>query len=336
MHNRIPRSSRRSFMALAATAAFVASAFGGAQPAVAAPDDWPNKPVRMVVNFPPGGAADVMARLISQPVSEALGQPVVVENRGGANGNIGAEAVVQSAADGYTFLFSSGGVASVNPHLYKGMSFDPTKDLTPVAAAARILVFLVTHPKVPVKTAKEFIEHARTNPGKLSYASPGNGSSPHLAAEMFNGAANIETLHVPYRGAAPGMVDLLAGQVDYMFDPGIGLPHVREGKLNLLAVGSMERSELFPDTPTVDEVGLKGFNADSWFGIYAPAGVDAAIIKRMNEEVNKALEMPSVKQRIADLGGVASPMSPQEFAEKAKADFERFGQVIKERGIVVQ
>ena len=336
MKVRTTSPSRRSFFRLAASAAVVLTAIGGAQTAMAQAQSWPAKPVRVVVNFPPGGAADVMARLISQPVSEALGQPVVIENRAGANGNIGGEAVAKADPDGYTFLFSSGGVASVNPHLYKTMSFDPAKDLQPVAAAARVLVFLVTRPDVPVKSAKEFIDYAKKNPGKLSYGSPGNGSSPHLAAEMFNGVADIKTLHVPYRGAAPAMVDLLAGQVDYMFDPGIGLGHVRDGKLRLLAVGSPERSALFPDTPTVAEVGLKGFDADSWFGFYAPAGVDKAIVDRMNQEVNKALALPTVRNRIAELGGVASPMSPAEFADKAKADFERFGSVIRERGISVQ
>ena len=291
MKVRTTSPSRRSFFRLAASAAVVLTAIGGAQTAMAQAQSWPAKPVRVVVNFPPGGAADVMARLISQPVSEALGQPVVIENRAGANGNIGGEAVAKADPDGYTFLFSSGGVASVNPHLYKTMSFDPAKDLQPVAAAARVLVFLVTRPDVPVKSAKEFIDYAKKNPGKLSYGSPGNGSSPHLAAEMFNGAADIKTLHVPYRGAAPAMVDLLAGQVDYMFDPGIGLGHVRDGK---------------------------------------------AIVDRMNQEVNKALALPTVRNRIAELGGVASPMSPAEFADKAKADFERFGSVIRERGISVQ
>ena len=277
MKVRTTSPSRRSFFRLAASAAVVLTAIGGAQTAMAQAQSWPAKPVRVVVNFPPGGAADVMARLISQPVSEALGQPVVIENRAGANGNIGGEAVAKADPDGYTFLFSSGGVASVNPHLYKTMSFDPAKDLQPVAAAARVLVFLVTRPDVPVKSAKE-----------------------------------------------------------YMFDPGIGLGHVRDGKLRLLAVGSPERSALFPDTPTVAEVGLKGFDADSWFGFYAPAGVDKAIVDRMNQEVNKALALPTVRNRIAELGGVASPMSPAEFADKAKADFERFGSVIRERGISVQ
>lgn len=321
-------AGRRTFLAIA-----IAATCAAALPAAHAAADWPNKPVRLVVNFPPGGAADVMARVIAQPVSEALGQPVVVENRAGANGNIGGESVARADGDGYTFLFSSGGVASVNPHLYPNMSFDPNKDLQPVAAAARILVFLVANPSLPAQDVKGFIDYAKSNPGKLSYASAGNGSSPHLAGEMFNAAAGTESVHVPYRGAAPAMVDLLAGQVNYMFDPGIGLQHVREGKLKLLAVGSPKRSALFPETPTLDEAGLKGFNADSWFGFYAPAGVDAAIVQRMNAEVNKALALPAVKQRITDLGGEASPMSPQDFSARAKEDSERFGALIRERGI---
>ncbi|MBU4610877.1 tripartite tricarboxylate transporter substrate binding protein [Achromobacter sp. GG226] len=322
-------AGRRTFLAVA-IAATCAAALPTAQAAAA---DWPNKPVRLVVNFPPGGAADVMARVIAQPISEAIGQPVVVENRAGANGNIGGESVARADGDGYTFLFSSGGVASVNPHLYPNMSFDPNKDLQPVAAAARILVFLVANPGLPAQDIKSFIAYAKANPGKLSYGSAGNGSSPHLAGEMFNAAAGTESVHVPYRGAAPAMVDLLAGQVNYMFDPGIGLQHVREGKLKLLAVGSPKRSGLFPDTPTLDEAGLKGFNADSWFGFYAPAGVDAAIVQRMNAEVNKALAVPNVKQRIIDLGGEPAPMSPQDFAARAKEDSERFSALIRERGI---
>lgn len=324
------------FLATARTtlaAALVAAAGLAAAPAFAQAQNWPTKPVRMVVNFPPGGAADVMARLIGQPVAEALGQPLVIENRAGANGNIGGDAVAKADADGYTFLFSSGGMASVNPHLYASMPFNPEKDLTPVAAAARVLVYLVTRPDAPAKDVKSFIQYAKDNPGKLSYATPGNGSSPHLAAEMLNAATGIESVHVPYRGAAPAIVDLLAGQVDYMFDPGIGLQHVKDGKLRLLAVGSLERSPMFPDVPTVAEAGYEGFNADTWFGIYAPAGTDPKIIERMNAEVNRALAMPNVQQRIADIGGVAAPMSPQEFAKKTQDDSERFGKLIKERNI---
>ncbi|MBP6195598.1 MULTISPECIES: Bug family tripartite tricarboxylate transporter substrate binding protein [Comamonadaceae] len=236
MRTHSPSPRRRSIFRLAVLAGAALTLVGGAQAAVAQAKSWPTKPIRVIVNYPPGGAADVMARLISQPVGEALGQPLVVENRAGANGNIGGEAVAKADPDGYTFLFSSGGMVSVNPHIYRNMPFDPAKDLEPVAAAARVLVFLVTRPDVPVKSAQEFIDYARKNPGKLSYGSPGNGSSPHLAAEMFNSAAGIETLHVPYRGAAPALVDLLAGQLDYMFDPGIGLGHVREGGVSSFSV----------------------------------------------------------------------------------------------------
>ena len=236
MRTHSPSPRRRSIFRLAVLAGAALTLVGGAQAAVAPAKSWPTKPIRVIVNYPPGGAADVMARLISQPVGEALGQPLVVENRAGANGNIGGEAVAKADPDGYTFLFSSGGMVSVNPHIYRNMPFDPAKDLEPVAAAARVLVFLVTRPDVPVKSAQEFIDYARKNPGKLSYGSPGNGSSPHLAAEMFNSAAGIETLHVPYRGAAPALVDLLAGQLDYMFDPGIGLGHVREGGVSSFSV----------------------------------------------------------------------------------------------------
>ena len=236
MRTHSPSPRRRSIFRLAVLAGAALTLVGGAQAAVAQAKSWPTKPIRVIVNYPPGGAADVMARLISQPVGEALGQPLVVENRAGANGNIGGEAVAKADPDGYTFLFSSGGMVSVNPHIYRNMPFDPAKDLEPVAAAARVLVFLVTRPDVPVKSAQEFIDYARKNPGKLSYGSPGNGSSPHLAAEMFNSAAGIETLHVPYRGAAPALVDLLAGQLDYMFDPGIGLGHVPDGGVSSFSV----------------------------------------------------------------------------------------------------
>ncbi|MES2954618.1 MAG: tripartite tricarboxylate transporter substrate-binding protein, partial [Pseudomonadota bacterium] len=229
---------RRVLLALALAA-------GALLPAAHA-QTWPAKPLRVIVNFPPGGAADQLARAIGVPLAEALGQPVVVENRGGANGNIGGEAVAKAPADGYTLLMSSGGMVSVNPHLYPKMAFDPTKDLVPVAAAARVLVFLEVKPTLPVNNIKEFLAYIKANPGKLSFGSPGNGSSPHLATEMMKIQTNTFAVHVPYRGAAPAMQDLLGGQLDFMFDPGIGLQHVKAGKLKLLAVGSSKRSPLFP------------------------------------------------------------------------------------------
>lgn len=295
---------------------------------------WPSKAVRIVVSFPPGGAADQIARAVQQPLQEALGQPVVVENRAGANGNIAGDHVIKSGADGYTLLMSSGGTISINPHLYPRMPFDPTKDLVPVAAAARVLVFLEVNPaKVPATDAKGFLEHVRRNPGRLTFGSPGNGSSPHLAAEMMKTQANVFAVHIPYRGAAPAMQDLLAGQIDFFFDPGIGFAHVRSGRLKMLAVGSPKRSPLFPDVPTMDEAGLPGFDADSYFGFYAPAGTPAAVVARLNSEINKILASKPVSDRISGIGGIPAPMSPAEFGQRAQLDSERFGKLIRERRI---
>ena len=294
---------------------------------------WPSKPVKVIVNFPPGGAADQLARIVGQPLSEALGQPVVVENRGGAGGNIGGDAVAKAPADGYTLLMSSGGMVSINPHLYPKMPFDPAKDLRPVASVARIAVYLVTRPELPAKNVSEFLAHLKANPGKISFGSPGTGSSPHLAAELMKSMTGTYAVHVPYRGGGPALQDLLGGQFDFWFDPGVGLPHVRSGKLKLIAVGSPKRSPLFPDVPTMSEAGLKDFDADSFFGLYAPAGVPNEVITRVNTEINKILANQAIRDRIIALGGEAAPMTPAEFGARAAADSKRFGDLIKSRGI---
>ena len=321
-------TSRRAVLAAAALAGGLLAA-----PLAFAQGAWPGKPIRVVVNFPPGGAADQLARAIGQPLSEALGQPVVVENRAGANGNIGGEAVAKSAPDGYTLLMSSGGMVSVNPHLYPRMSFDPAKDLVPVAAAARVAVYLMAKPSLPPANVKDFIQYVKANPGRLSFGSPGNGSSPHLAAEMMKSQAGLFAVHVPYRGAAPALQDLLAGQIDFYFDPGIGLQHARSGRLKLLAVGSMKRSPLFPDVPTLHEVGLKNFDADTVFGFYAPAGTPAEVVNRLNTEINKILRTKAMQDRVIALGGEALPIPAAEFGAKAMEDSKRFGAIIKERKI---
>lgn len=314
----------------------LAIAFGVAtlMPLTASAQTWPSKPIKVIVNFPPGGAADQIARAISVPLQEALGQPVVVDNRAGAGGNIGGEATAKSPPDGYTLLLTSGGLVSINPAIYPKMSFNPARDIVPVAAAARVLVFLEVRPSLPVKDVKGFIAYVKANPGKLTYGSPGNGSSPHLAGEMFKDMSQSFAVHVPYRGAAPAMQDLLGGQIDFMFDPGIGLNQVRAGKLKLLAVGSPKRSPLFPDVPTLNEVGLKNFDADTVFGFYAPAGVPADIVSRLNREINKILGSQAVKDRIAALGGEVAPMSPAEFGAKAHEDTARFGKLIRDRHIL--
>jgi tripartite-type tricarboxylate transporter receptor subunit TctC len=313
--------------------ALLAIAAGPALCLNAAAQSWPTKPVKIVVNFPPGGAADQIARAIGVPLGEALGQPVVVENRGGANGNLGGDMVAKSPADGYTLLMSSGGMVSVNPHIYARMPFDPAKDLVPVASAARVLVFLVAKPNFPANNIQEFLAHVKANPGRLSYGSAGNGSSPHLAGEMMKSQAGLFAVHVPYRGAAPALQDVLAGQLDFYFDPGIGLGQVRAGKLKLLAVGSMKRSPLFPNVPTLDEAGLKGFDADSVFGFYAPAGTPADVVNRVNREINKILGTQALKDRIQNLGGEALPLTPAEFGARATDDSKRFGAIIRERKI---
>lgn len=295
---------------------------------------WPGKTIRIVVNFPPGGAADQIARAVAPPLGTALGQSVVVENRAGAGGNLGGELVAKSPPDGHTLLMSSGGMVSVNPHIYRKMPFDPAKDLTPVAAAARVLVFLVVRTEHPSRDFKAFLADLKAHPGQRSFGSPGNGSSPHLAAEMMKSQTGTFAVHVPYRGAAPALTDLLGGQLDFLFDPGIALAHVRSGKLRMLAVGSLQRSPLFPEVPTLDELGLKGFDADTVFGFYAPAGTPEAVIGRLNAEINRILDTPALRERINALGGVPAPMSPAQFAAKAAEDSKRFGAIIRERRIV--
>ena len=294
---------------------------------------WPTHSIRLVVNFPPGGAADLLARLIGQSLTENFGQPVVVENKGGANGNIGGEMVARSAPDGYTLLMSSGGMVAINPHLYASMSFDPVKDLVPVASVARVPFYLVVRTENPAKDFKAFVADLKANPGKRNFGSPGIGSSPHLAAEMLKKMSAADAVHVPYRGAAPALNDLLAGQIDFLFDPGIAIEHVKAGKLRAIAIGSPQRSPQLPDVPTLEELGLAGFDADAIFGVYAPAGTPADIIARLNSEINRALATAALRERITAVGNVPAAMSPNEFGERAREDSKRFGAIIRERGI---
>jgi len=305
--------------------------------AAAAPSAWaqafPSKPLTLIVNFPPGGAADVIGRALAQQLGEQLRQQVVVTNRPGANGNLGADAVAKSPADGYTLLMSSGGAMTVNPFIYASMPFDATKDLTPVSSAARVLVFLMAHPSVPVKDVKEFIAHVKANPGRLSYGSAGSGSSPHLAGEMMKKQLGLFAVHVPYRGAAPALVDLLAGNVQFMFDPGPGLRHAKEGKLKLLAVGSPKRASAYPDVPTLAESGVPGFDADTVFGLYAPGATPAPLVAQLHEEINKALSTPKVQEVIRSLGAEPMVGTRAEFIARQEADRTRFGAFIRENKI---
>jgi len=319
-------TTRRIAIALCALVAMSSAAFA---------QSWPDKPVRLIVNFPPGGVADTLARAIAPGVSEAIKQPVVVENRPGANGSIGADAVAKSPADGYTFLITSGGAMTVDPFIYSNLPYDTQKDLKPVASLAVVRVFLLVHPSVPAKNLNELVAYMRANPGKVSYGSAGSGSSPHLAGEMFKRAAKVEATHVPYKGAAPALNDLLGGQIQFMFDPGPGLQHVSTGKLTAIAVASAKRASQYPDIATLNELGVQ-VDADTTFGVYAPSGVSPAIVERMNREINKTLASPQLVENMARLGGAVAPMTIQEFVDRQSADRARFGAFIKEAGIKVE
>jgi len=311
----------------------IALAFAAGMISTSLAQTWPTHPIRLVVNFPPGGAADLLARLIGQSLGETLGQPVVIENKGGANGNLGGEAVARSAPDGYSLLMSSGSMVAINPHLYASMPFDPAKDLIPVASVARVPFYLVVRAENPVQDFKAFIADLRANPGKRNFGSPGIGSSPHLAAELLKKMTGTDAVHVPYRGAAPALNDLLAGQLDFLFDPGIAIEHVKAGKLRAIAIGSPQRSPQLPDVPTLAELGLAGFDADAIFGVYAPAGTPRDIVARLNTEINRALATVALKERIMAVGNIPAAMSPDEFGERAREDSKRFGAIIRERGI---
>jgi tripartite-type tricarboxylate transporter receptor subunit TctC len=318
---------RRRFTALLAA--------GAAAPSLAlAQAEWkPAKPVRLIVNFPPGGSTDVIGRAVAAPLSSALGQPVVVENRGGAAGLIGAEAVARATPDGYTILMAAGSTQTIVPLTTRKMPYDPAKDLVPVAATARGPLFLVIRPDLPFKDFAGFLEHARKNPGRLTFGSAGTGGGPHIAGEMLNSQAGISTLHVPYKGAAPALTDLLAGNIDFFFDPGIAFEHVRAGRLRLIGVGSLRRISLFPDMPTLHELGLKGFDVGFTHGFWAPAGAPKAAIDRFNREINRALALPAVEDVIRSLGAEPTPMSPAEFGALTAADTARYGKIIHERKI---
>lgn len=310
-------------------------AFAAAAPQALA-QAWPAKPVRAVVNFPPGGAADQLMRALAPRLQEAFGQPFVVENRPGANGSIGAGEIAKAAPDGYSILMSSGGAIALNGLIYANLGYDPMKALEPVAPVMVVSVFLETRLAVPVTTIAEFIAYARANPGRLNYGSPGNGSSPHLASEMLNRAAKIRTTHVAYKGGGPAMADLLGGQLDFMFDPGIGLQHVKAGKLRLLAVGSPKRHPAWPDVPTVAEVVGGEFDADTVFGIYAPAGTPRDVVARLNREISREMQGGAMADRVAAIGAQTLLLTPDAFAARLRTEHERMGALVRETGLRVE
>ncbi len=294
---------------------------------------WPNKPVRIVVAYPPGGLADVMARIVQPQLSQALGQPVVIENRSGANGNLAATEVARNGGDGHSFLLGSTAIESVNPYIFERMPFVADKDLVHVALFANSQLFLITRPDLPCKNLQEFVAYARARPGKLSYGSAGTGSTPHVAGELFKQYAGIDAAHIPYRGAAPAIQDTMAGQIDFSFAPGTVFPTVRSGKLRLLAVASSQRTPHYPQAPTFAEEGFGAVYADSLFGIYAPANSVAANVLRLNQEINRLLAQPQIQARFAELGADAMPISPVAFKNMVQAETKIFSAVVKNKNI---
>ena len=291
---------------------------------------YPAKPIRIIVPFAPGGATDILARAIGQKMTEGLGQPVIVDNRPGAGGNIGSDVVAKAQPDGYTLLMGGVGPNAINATLYPKLPYDAANDFAAVAHVANVTNLLVVHPSVPAKSVKELIAIAKARPGKLTHASSSPGSAGHLAGEMMKIMAGIDMVTVNYKGSAPALVDLISGQVDLMFDnmpP--SLPHIKSGKLKALAVSGGERTSVFPDLPTIAESGLPGFDAGSWFGILAPAGTPPAIVNRLNAVIVKSLTSPELRERLSSQGAAPVGGTPEQFGRHIRAEIAKWAKVIK-------
>ena len=291
---------------------------------------WPTKPIRLIVNFPPGGTTDLMARAFSPKLAETLGQPVIIDNRGGAAGNIGLEVAAKAPADGYTILASSGSPIVVGPHFYK-LSVNVDRDLAPIAPMARILTLLVVKPGLPVKSVAELTAYLRVNQNKLNYGSVGTGSTLHIHAERYLFVNKIRATHVPYKGAALMVTALLSDQVDFAFDSGLSVQHVRSGKLRALAVVSNSRSQLLPDVPTMAETGTEV--NDALFGVYTPTGTPRAIITRLNREIGRIMQLPDSRAALATFAAEPVTLSPEEFTDIQRRDRERYGNFIRTANI---
>ncbi len=314
-----------------AVAAFAAAAVFSAPAAQA--QAYPNKPIRMVVGFPSGGAPDTLARIVSEKISPSWGQPVVVDNKPGAGGNIGAEAVAHAPADGYTLAMGTVGTHSINGALYSKMPYDMVKDFTPVILVATTPNVLVVHPDVPAKNVAELIALAKARPGGLTFGTPGVGTSLHVAGEMFNAMAGVKITHVPYKGRAMAIPDLLGGHITMMFDnlPS-ALPVVKEGKLRALGITSAKRSPSAPDIPTLAEQGLPGFEADSWFAIFAPANTPKDLVAKLNAEFNRIFTLPDVQAKLRTLGLDPILGTPERLANFQRAEIAKWARVVKESG----
>jgi tripartite-type tricarboxylate transporter receptor subunit TctC len=317
---------RRSFLRLAAGAITLP-----AVARVASAQTYPARPVRVIVGFTPGGGADIVARLMAQWLSEQLGHPFVIENRPGAGTNIAMDAVVRAAPDGYTIAAVTS-TNAINATLYDNLTFDFARDIAPVGSISSVPNVMVVNPSLPVGTVPEFIAYAKANPGKVNYASGGNGTAQHLSGELFKIMTGVAMVHVPYRGDAPALTDLIGGQVQVMFGPiPPSVEHIRAGKLRALAVTTATRSQALPDLPTVSDV-VPGYEASAWYGIGAPRNVPAEVVDKLNKEINAALADTKMKARLAELGGIVLPGSPAEFGKLIADETEKWAKVVKFSG----
>ncbi len=303
---------------------------------LASAQSYPGKPLRLVVPFAAGGATDVLARIVGKELGDRLKQTVVVDNRGGAGGTIGSDAVARAQPDGYTLLMGAVGTHAINVSLYKKLSYDPVKDFEPVILVATVPNVLVVPVALPVKSVKELISFGKANPGKLNFASSGSGTSIHLSGELFKTMTGIDMQHIPYKGSGPAMADLLAGQTQMMFDnlPS-SMPHIKAGRLRPLAVTSAKRFPALPEVPTIAEAGVPGYEASSWFGIFAPAATPPQIIALLNGELNKILAAPDTRKRLLEQGADAAGGTPEQFAALIKSEIPKWAKVVKESGAQV-
>ena len=293
---------------------------------------WPQQPIKLVVPWAPGGTTDMIARVLGSGLSKGLGQPVVIDNKPGAGGNIGTAQAVREKPDGYTLILVTSTTQAINPNLYAKLPFDPVKDFTPVVYVATVPNILVVSPKSPYKTVQDVLDRARKEPGRLTFASGGNGSSQHVAGAMLESVAKVDLLHVPYKGGAPAVTDLIAGQVDILLDTG-SMSHIQGGTVRALAVASARRIPALPNLPTFAEAGLPDMETGAWYGVMAPAGVPTDVVARLNGEINKLLKDPATVKRLQEIGAQVGGGTPRDFEKFAASELKRYAEVIRQRGI---
>ena len=322
---------RASLTRRGAVAAFALALSGGAFAQA-----WPSKPVRLVIPFPAGGSTDIVGRLIGEKLSQGLGQPVVIDNRGGAGGTTGSDLVAKSPADGYTILMGTSSTHAIAASLYPKLPYDPVRDFAPVALIGTATILMVVHPSVPARNVAEFVALAKSRPGRISFGSTGNGSISHLTAEYFKSMAGVDLQHVPYKGDSPMTVDLVAGRVQVAFGTAVAfLPYVQNGKLNALAVTDAKPSPVAPKLPTVAASGLPGFEALQWFGLFAPAGTPKEVVARLNAEVQKVLQLHDVQDKLQSLGIQIAASGPEQFAGFMRSETAKWGRIVRDSGAKV-